>query len=277
MGWLDAAATIVLCPRLRSCSSRSTDMFGGRAQPSLINFSIAEWNPWTEAHATTYYKAFGVRAMATDSGQADGSERPVARGRRRALVGVLITLVTVGAVLLLVGHFLGRGFILTLIGVAALSCIVLFNQWHVMTEMRTAMCQVDPGATVILGQLARTSPSPAMIAGFHASSSTTKSTWQMGISIRTNSVEMWAWDSRTPRRAVRIARSSIRSVTIDWDYVMTLPRDCLRIEWTDHGTTQWIKFAPIDVDRTLLGFMKDAALEQVAAELRNATTGSRTE
>jgi hypothetical protein len=186
-------------------------------------------------------------------------------------------LVTVGAVLLLVGHFLGRGFILTLIGLTALSCIILLHQWHVMTEMRTAMLQVDPGATVVLGQLARTSPSPAMIAGFHASSSITKSTWQMGISIRASSVEMWAWDSRTPRRAVRLPRSSIKSVTVDWDYVMTRPRDCLRLEWTNHGTTQWIKFAPIDVEQTLLGFMKDAALEQVAAELRTSATPSLNE
>ncbi|WBM79277.1 hypothetical protein KIV56_12580 [Cryobacterium breve] len=179
--------------------------------------------------------------------------------------------------LMSVGHFSGRGFILSMIGAAALSCIIWLHQWRVMAEMRTAMLQVDPGSTVILGQLARTSPSPAMIAGFHASSSITKSTWQMGISIRANSVEMWAWDSRTPRRAVRISRALIRSVTIDWDYVMNRPRDCVRIEWTDHGTTQWIKFAPIDLDRTLLGFMKDAALEQVAAELRSAATGSLTE
>jgi len=230
-----------------------------------------------EARLTVSDMALGGQVRETDSGRGVGSRRLGTPGRQRALVAILLILVAVGAVLMMVGPFLGRGYVVPVIAGAALALAGGLYQRRVMNELRAAMLRVDPGARVILGQLTRTSPSPAAIAGFHQSSSISRNSWQVGVSIRANSMETWAWDSRTPRRASRISRSVITSVTIDSGYVMSWPRDCLRIEWMDRGTTQWIELALIDLDRVIPGFMNRAAIERATAGLRTEATGSRIE
>ncbi|TFB98874.1 MULTISPECIES: hypothetical protein [unclassified Cryobacterium] len=211
----------------------------------------------------------GGHVMETDSGRGVGSRRLGTSGRQRGIVAILLILVAVDAVLMMVGPFLGRGYVVSVIAGAVLVVAGMLYQRRVMNELRAAMLRADPGARVILGQLTRTSPTPASIAGFHKSSSINRSSWQVGVSIRANSMETWAWDSRTPRRASRISRSVITSVTIDSGYV-----DFLRIEWTERGTTQWIELALIDLDRIVPRFMKSAAIEQATAGLRIEATGS---
>ncbi|TFC19494.1 hypothetical protein E3O46_12115 [Cryobacterium glucosi] len=212
--------------------------------------------------------------MEIDSGQAVDSKRLGTGGRQRGIVAILLILVAIDAVLMMVGPFRGRGYVVSVIAAAVLVVAGMLYQRRVMNELRAAMLRADPGARVILGQLTRTSPTPAAIAGFHQSSSINRSSWQVGISIRANSLETWAWDSRTPRRAGRIARSLIAAVTIDSGYVINRPRDCLRIEWMDRGTTQWIELAPIDLDRIIPRFMNSAAIERATVGLRIEATGS---
>jgi len=209
----------------------------------------------------------GVRMTVADPGKTVKSRRRGSRGSQRSLAAILFILGAVGAVLMALGPFRGRVFVLSMIGVAAFTATrVLFNR-RVLGAMRTAMLLQDPLATAVLGQLTRTSPAPATLAGFRRSSSLSRSTWQAGISIRATSLETWAWDGRTPRRARRIPRSWITSVTIGPAHGMRRLRDCLRIEWIDHGTRQWIELALIDLDRMIPQFMDDAAIAEAAGRL----------
>ncbi|MGO4104773.1 hypothetical protein AB4Y63_12525 [Leifsonia sp. YAF41] len=203
----------------------------------------------------------------SDPGETVESRRSRQRRHQFSLVVILIMLVTVGAALVAVGPFGGRGFVISTIGAAAIVATLVLYQRRILGEMRTAILRQDPSATVVLGQLARTSPAPATIAGFRRSPSLNRSIWQAGVSIRDTSLETWAWDGRTPRRASRIPRSSITSVTIGPAHGMTRLHDCLRIEWVDHETTRWIELALIDLDCMIPRFLSDASIARAAGGL----------
>lgn len=195
------------------------------------------------------------------------SRRAGLRGRQRSLLLIIFVLITSAVTLRAVGPFLGRVWLISVICSVAFAASVALYQRHIFGILWSAMFRSHPRATVILGQLARTSPAPATVAGFRRSTSITRNTWQAGISIGETSLETWAWDGRTPRRAKRIPRAWITSVVIGPAYIRFMPRDCLRIEWTDRGTRQWIELALIDLDCVVPRFMNEMATAQAVSEL----------
>lgn len=195
------------------------------------------------------------------------SGRAGLRAGQRWLLLIIFVLIMSAATLGAVGPFLGRLWLISVICTVALAASIELYQRHVFGVLRSAMLRSHPRATVLLGQLARTSPAPATVAGFRRSTSITRNTWQAGISIGETSLETWAWDGRTPRRAKRIPRAWITSVDIRPAYLRYRPRDCLRIEWTDHGTKQWIELALIDLDCMVPRFMNERTTAQAINEL----------
>jgi hypothetical protein len=120
----------------------------------------------------------------------------------------------------------------------------LYRQRQVRLQLFNQVLRRDPAAIVVFGRLARTSPTPSIEAGFRTTLLGGRGHWEVALSFRAGSFEIWAWDGRTPRRASSARLSAITALKATDAHGQDDLRPSIRMDWWEKEALTWIELEP---------------------------------
>lgn len=154
------------------------------------------------------------------------------------------------------------------LGGVAILMLSLHVQRHSRMRLVNQVLRRDPAAIVVFGRLARTSPTPAIEAGFRTTLFGGRGHWEVALSFRARSFEIWAWDGRTPRRASRARLSAITALTATDAHGQEDLRPSIRMDWRANEALTWIELEPQNPRGFYTLHLHDEAKNRLLVSLR---------